>query len=92
MFTAVQALIINGVKASMETGMIFEKLGRWMEQIKFIGKPLAGCIRCMASVYGGLTYWPAVLYYYGFEWWQVFLFMADVLVLVVLNWYFYKKL
>jgi hypothetical protein len=91
-FCFVQALYINGVKASMETGMILEKVGRRLEKIKYIGKPLAGCIRCMSSIHGASTYWPVVLCLYGFEWWQVPLFVADVFILVVLNWYVYKNL
>lgn len=87
-----QAIFINGVKASMEEGMIFEKVGKWVTRLGSWGKALGGCIRCMSSVFGAATYWPTIVYAFGFQTWEIPLFVADVFILVSLTWWFYKKL
>jgi len=45
----------------------------------------------MSSVWGGLTYWPTVLWVYGFRVEEIPVFIADVFILVYLNWFLYKR-
>lgn len=93
LFVIVQGLIINGIKESMNEGMILDKFGKWLK--KTLGEywfaPFGGCIRCMASVYGTITYWPVVLIMLGWHWQELPLFVADVFCLVTVNWIIYKK-
>lgn len=92
LFVSIQSLAINGIKGSFEEGMIFEKYGKWVKSLGWIGKPMGACIKCMGSVWGGLLYWPAVLWAFGFEIWQVPVFIADAFCVSVLSFYLYKKL
>lgn len=94
-FVVLQSLFINGVKAAMEEGNILFGFSKFIEKnvkSEFIKKPLVSCIKCMASVYGAITFWPTVLIVFGFAWWQVPVFVADVFILVTLNWWIYKRL
>lgn len=94
LFTVLQALFINGVKGAMEEGMILQKFPAWSKKVfgDHWSKAISGCSKCMASVYGTITYWPCVLWVFGFEVWEVPIFIADVFIVSVLNFYFYKKL
>lgn len=107
-FVLLQAIFINGVHQSFSgtctedvrlgkvcNGLIFFPLAQWMDKhIKYswIKKPLYKCVRCMASVWGALTYWPAVLMFVGFDWREMPVFVFDVYILVILNFYIYKKI
>lgn len=57
----------------------------------WLRKPLIQCIKCMASFWGGLTFWPVVLYLFGFHFLEIPIFFADMFSLVYINWIFYKK-
>lgn len=57
---------------------------------KWIRKPLGDCIKCMASFYGSLTYWPVVLVFYGWHPWELAVWVVDVVCLAFLNWYIYN--
>lgn len=50
------------------------------------------CIKCMSSGYGAITYWPIVVWLFGFHWIEVLIYIWDVFILVTLNWIIYKKL
>lgn len=50
------------------------------------------CIKCMSSTYGAATYWPIVVFVFGFYWIEVLIFVWDVFILTYLNYYFYKKI
>lgn len=54
-------------------------------------KPLWGCVKCMSSFWGAVTFWPTIISIFGFEWHQIGIFLFDVFVLVTLNWIVYKK-
>jgi hypothetical protein len=76
-------------------GMVLYKIApTFFEKYKYRewSKPLYSCIRCMASVYGALTYFPTVIYFWGFKWIEIPVFLFDIFILVYLNFYFYKKL
>lgn len=93
LFVIIQALIINGIKEAMNEGMILEKLGKRLKEVlgEYWFAPFGGCIRCMSSVYGAITYWPVVLYLFGFHWPEIPVFIADTFCLVIVNWIIYKK-
>jgi len=93
LFTVLQAMFCNGLKGAMEKDMILEKPAEFIKALigSFWSKPVVGCIRCMASFWGAATYWPVVLYVHGFEWWQLPVFAADVVIVSFLNWYLYKR-
>lgn len=59
---------------------------------KYWSKPLFSCVKCMASVYGALTYWPIMILLFGFNWFEVLVFVWDIPILVSLNYWIYKKL
>lgn len=92
-FVLLQGLAINGFNQSMEDGMIFSGYKRWLKKRKgWIGKPLGLCLKCMSSVGGTVTFWPAVLYAFGWHPVELFAWVFDIFVLVSVNFWFFKKL
>lgn len=85
--------MIVGLKSCFEQGEIFEKAARWVTYKlgPWWSRPVVGCVKCMASTYSTLTYWPAVLWRFGFEWWEVAVWPANLFILVYLNWFLYKR-
>ena len=99
LFLIVQAWVINGVhiafKGYKQNGIPHGNVFYLMFAHKWSGeewwqKPLYVCIKCMASLWGAATFWPFVLYVYGFHWVELPIFVADVFALVFLNFLFYK--
>ncbi len=92
-YANMQAIAINGVWVLFnEDGMIFNK---WYDSVKgsiptVIKKPIFSCIRCMGSFWGGLTYIP-VFFYCGVNFYTLFFLILDILCLVYLNFYWFKK-
>lgn len=88
-----QAVFINGVKACFEPNMIFAPLAERLKKIlpQWSQKQLFACVRCMSLVYGAITFWPTVIYVFGFHTAQLFIFVADVFILVHLNYFIYKR-
>lgn len=107
-FVVFQSLVINGVYESFKGskyvdengkvtygGMIFYNISpKFFEKVRFKWwvKPMWGCIKCMASVWGAITFWPTVIYLFGFLWVEIPIFIADVFMLVYLNYFFYKRI
>ncbi len=107
-FLALQSISINGIKICFEggctqdiekgricSGMIFYKINpEFFERNKnkWWASPTYGCIKCMSSFWGALTYWPIVLWLFGFHFIEIFVFVFDMFILVYLNFYFYKKI
>lgn len=58
---------------------------------KWLRKPIIQCIKCMGSLWGALTFWPVVLFLFGFNLLEVPIFFADVFSLTYINWILYKK-
>jgi len=89
----VQSLVINGIKNTMEDGMILGGFAKWVNKNfgEFWSKPVVSCIRCMSSLWGAITFWPPVICCFGFELWQIPVFICDVFVLVYFNYYLYKR-
>lgn len=93
LFVFCQAFFINGWNASLDTEMIFNPLKKWVTKVLggFWSKPIVGCVKCMASFWGSVTYWPVVVFLFGFHCWQLGLFVADVFILIPVTWIIYKK-
>lgn len=107
-FVVSQSLAINGiyecfrggcvndiVKGKVCSGNIFYQLSPDFfekHKNKIWAKPLFGCLRCMSSVYGALTFWPIVIMVFGFYPIEIIVFVFDVFILVYLNMFFYKRL
>lgn len=95
LFALLQAIIINGIYESMNEKMILSWIPKLIKKViknEYWQKPIFGCIKCMASLYGALTFWPLVLYLFGWYWQEIPIFIADVFTLVTLNWWIYKRL
>lgn len=107
-FVLLQALMINGIYSCFQggctndltkglicSGNIFYKIApKFFEKTR--GKawtmPLWGCVKCMSSFWGTLSFWFFVLYVYGFAPIEIGAWIMDVFVLVSLNWIIYKML
>jgi hypothetical protein len=93
-FVLLQSLFINGVKYSMSEGMILEGLSKWLRSKlgNYWFKPFGGCVSCMSSVYGTITFWVSIFPIFGFSFYELWVWVVDVFILVVLNFIIYKKL
>lgn len=108
LFCIIQSFFINGVfecckgactedyqKGKIYSGNIIYMLNpKWFENNKHKewSRPLYSCVKCMSSVWGAITFWPTVIYLFGFHWVEVPVFVINVFVLVTLNWWVYKRL
>lgn len=108
LFIFMQAAYINGFFESCHGGCINEiKKGRvctgniiykinpeWFENNKHRdwSKPFFSCVKCMSSIHGAITFWPTILYLFGFHWVEIPIYIFDVFILVTVNWFIYKKL
>ena len=95
LFAAIQSLVINGIKEAIGKGMILSVFSKFIEKTiksEYWRKPWVSCVKCMASTYGALTFWPFVLLLFGWHWAEILIYIADVFTLVTLNWLVYKKL
>ena len=93
-FVILQSFFINGVKYSMGKGMILEGLSNWL-RIKlgdYWFKPFGGCVACMASVYGTISYWAAILPIFGANVYEIEIWIFDIFILVSINFIIYKQL
>lgn len=92
-FVFLQGLVINGFQQSMEDGMILEGYKKWLKKQKsWIGKPGGLCIKCLSSIGGTITFWPVVLFMYGWHPVELFVWVLDMLSLVVVNFWVFKKM
>jgi hypothetical protein len=55
-------------------------------------RPLGSCVKCMSSLYSILTFWPLVLYVFGFHWIEIYAWVLDSVALISLNYWVFKKL
>jgi hypothetical protein len=92
-FVLFQGLAINGFQQSMDEGMILNGYKNWLKKQKsWFSKPMGLCIKCSASVGGTVTFWPVVLYVYGWKPIELFGWVFDVFILVTVNFWIFKKL
>ena len=107
-FMMIQGIFINGVHELFKGSVVdtinagkqysgnigYLLAPKWFEKNK--GKkwsrPLFSCVRCMSSTYGALTLFPTAIYLYGFQWWEVPVYIVDSISLVYINYWLYKKL
>lgn len=87
--------LVDGLSGKVDyDGMVFYMIApAFIERNKHKkwSKPCYSCIKCMASLWGALTYWPLVIFIFGFHWVEAMVFVYDVFILVFLNWIFYKR-
>jgi hypothetical protein len=93
LFVILQGLAINGFQQAMDDGMILSGYKSWLKKRKsWIGKMGGLCIKCSASIGSSITFWPTALYFYGWNWFEVLVWVFDALVLISVNWLIFKKL
>lgn len=81
-----------GVRVDMfDTTICFYREYKTYRFSKWVRKPLIECVKCMASFWGTLLFWPAALVAVGFEWWLFPLWVINCFSLVFVNAYLYKK-
>lgn len=105
LFILLQSLLINGVHEAMRgkcindikdgekcSGNILYPFKKWLSKYvpTYFMQPIGECVRCMSSTFGALTYFPTAIYFYGFHWEQIFVYIADVFILVTVNQIIYK--
>jgi hypothetical protein len=76
-------------------GMVFYMLApKFFERNKYKSwsKPFFSCVRCMASIYSLITYWPLIIYLFGFTIIEVPIFIADMFCVSIIAWLIYKKI
>lgn len=92
-FLFLQGLFINGISLSMGEGMILSRYKNWLKKRhEWIGKPFGLCVMCMSSVFGTITFWPMILYIYGFRPIELFAWVIDCFSLVSISLWVYKKI
>lgn len=75
-------------------GMIFYKIApKFFERNRFKEwvRPLWGCVKCESSVIGGVTFWLTILPIFGFHLFEIWVWIFDTFILVILNWIIYKR-
>lgn len=108
LFVVLQSLFINGIHYALQgscvnelnkgkvcKGNVFYMIGPSFferNKNKWWSSPIFSCIKCMSSVWGAITFWPVVVYLFGFHWVQIGVFLFDVPILCSLNYYIYKRL
>jgi len=106
-FVVLQAMAINGIfelfrgskindliKGEIYKGNLFYMISpKFFEKNKdkFWASNLFGCVKCMSSTYSLITFFPLVIYLFGFHWEEIFIWAFDAFILVFLNYFFYKK-
>jgi len=93
-FIALQSLVINGIFAATREGMFLYPVRLFVAKYvsKYWMNPIFGCISCMSSLWGIVTFSSIVIPLFGFHWVEILILIFDIFILCVLNYYFYKKL
>lgn len=107
-FIFLQSLMINGVYEAFKgscwedmkegrkcSGNIFYKISPSFfekHREKNWTLNLWGCVKCMSSIYSILTFFPLVIYLFGFHWVEIYVWVVDAFSLITLNYWIYKKL
>lgn len=71
--------------------LILYKIDTQYVYSKWLRKPIIQCVKCMASFWGALTFWPIVLFLFGFNYLEIPVFFADMFSLTYISWILYKK-
>lgn len=76
-------------------GMVFYELApKFFEnnKRKKWSKMFWSCVKCMASFHSAVTFWPLVIYLFGWHTIEVPIYILDAFSLVSVNWWIYKRL
>lgn len=108
LFILLQSLVINGIyycfggsctddlkKGRICNGNIFFLINpEFFERnkSKIWSRNLYSCPRCMASTYSLITFFPLVIYLFGFHYIELFAWVIDAFSLTTLNYIIFKKL
>lgn len=88
--------LVDGVTGKVDyQGMVFYEIApKFFEnnKRKKWSKPFWSCVKCMASVHSAITFWPLVIYFFGWHLIEVPVYILDAFCLVSFNWWIYKKL
>lgn len=92
-FVILQGLAINGFQQAMDEGMILNGYKNWLKKRKpWVGKIGGLCIKCSASIGSIITFWPTVLHFYGWNPFEILVWLFDALALISINWIIFKRL
>lgn len=72
-------------------GVIFYKEYKRYYRSKWIRMPTFGCIRCMSSFWSLGTYWYPMIALFGFSWWMVPLWVANISAVTFVNTYISQR-
>lgn len=93
-FVFIQALFINGLKLCFDNGEILDWwpkfVNKYVKSEKW-KKPLYSCVKCLSSTAGSILYWSFVLMVFGVYWQEIVVWIADIISLVFVNFYLYKR-
>ena len=107
LFTIVQSFVINGIfestrgsvrkdmiKGEVYEGNILYPVKVWLSKrvSDYWMNPICNCVKCMSSLWGGITFWGTIIPLFGFHFIEIWVFVLDVFLLVSLNYLVYKKL
>lgn len=92
-FCLVQSMAIVGLRNCFSDNEIFSGVARFVKWVlgEYWSRPFVSCVKCMASVWGSATFWPPVIHFYGFNWFEIYVWIIDMFVLVFLNYFLYKR-
>ena len=93
-FVILQSLAINGLKECFNEGHIFYGAKQWMDKnikAEWLKKEIYKCVRCMALIYGSISFWIFAIWLFGFNSIEVIVWVGDIFILVYLNFFFYKR-
>jgi hypothetical protein len=93
-FILLQGVAINGIYECCQEDKIFYLIAPGFFKVnkgKKWAKPLWGCVMCMASFWGSITFWGTVLLVYGFYPIEIWIWIWDVFILTIINVQIYKR-
>lgn len=93
LFSVLQSWFINGVKELYNQDMFLYKFRLFIDKHlkEFWRKPVYSCIRCMSSLYGIITFAPTTIYIFGLRWELIPACIFNIVILIFLNYFFYKR-
>lgn len=94
-FVFIQGLFINGVYNCFKKDMVFYPLAEYLQRViknEWILKPVFGCLMCMSSLWGTVSYWLSVYPLFGITKIVVLFYFFDVFILVAINQTIWKRL
>lgn len=82
----------RGIKYSVNgNAVMFYKEYKVYVLSKWVRMPTLGCIKCMPSYWSLLTYWLPMIVVFGFHWWLIPLWIANISSVTFVNTYLVNK-